>query len=94
MATSAQLLGITPYILRLASYYACLGLGVYVPQGYAQFDKVVVDVAMPWKPDEQNALNSMLVLRVAFYKGDHRYKFIEFGLRPEGFGGDPIVREV
>ena len=35
---------------------------------------------------------STLILCVEFYAGKHRQRFVDFSLRPEGFGGDPIVK--
>ena len=92
MATEAQHLGITPYVLRLAAYYACLGVGTYQPKGYG-FDRVEVLERMPWKPDA-DPMKSTLILAVEFYAGKHRQRFVEFALTPAGFGGDPIVKVV
>jgi hypothetical protein len=93
MPTEAQLIGISPYVWRLAAHYACLGVGTYQPAGYA-FDRVEVLVRMPWQPDEQEPMRSMCVLAVEFYAGKHRQRFVEFALTPAGFGGDPIIKLV
>lgn len=93
MTNEAQLAGITPYVLRLASHYAALGIGTYKPKGYAQFDRVEVRVKMPWQPGE--TLNqSCLILVVEFYAGEEMQRYVEFSLRPEGFSGKPVVRTV
>ena len=93
MATEAQRLGISPHTIRLAAYYACLGVGTYQPKGYA-FDRVEVFERMPWESDPNDPLKSMLVLAVEFYAGKHRQRFVEFALTPAGFGGEPIIKLV
>jgi hypothetical protein len=93
MSKEQQLQGITPYVLRLASHYACLGIGTYKPNGYAQFNRVEVTVKQPWQPSE-HFTQSCLILEVAFYQGDTQTKYVEFALSPAGFGGTPIVKVV
>lgn len=93
MATEAQKIGISPYVMRLAAYYACLGVGTYQPKGY-QFDRVEVLERMPWQANSADPMKSTLILAVEFYAGKHRQRFVEFALTPAGFGGDPIVRAV
>lgn len=93
MATEAQRLGITPYVLRLAAYYACLGVGTYQPPGHPWFDRVEVLERMPWQANP-DPLKSALILAVEFYAGKHRQRFVEFALTPAGFGGDPIVKVI
>lgn len=91
MSTTAQLFGISPHTMRLAAYYACLGIGTYQPQGYG-FDRVEVFERMPWQADAADPMKSTMILAVEFYAGTHRQRFIEFALTPAGFGGDPIVK--
>lgn len=93
MASEAHLVGISPYILRLASYYATLGVGTYQPNGYP-FDRVEVLERMPWQPNAEDAMKSTLIISVEFYSGKHRQRFVEFALTPAGFGGEPIVKLV
>jgi hypothetical protein len=93
MATEAQKIGISPYVMRLASYYACLGIGTYQPKGYS-FDRVEVLERMPWQADSTDPMKSALILAVEFYAGKHRQRFVEFALTPAGFGGDPIIKAV
>lgn len=90
MSNSAHRVGITPYFLRLAAHYAALGLGEYHPQGYAQFDRVGVRLAMPWQANP-NPTESMQVLVVEFYSGKEVIRYVEFAMIPAGFGGKPIV---
>ena len=82
----AQLAGITPYVLRLAVYYAALGTGEYKPKGYSSFDRVVVRELLPWHPQVQT-----LILVVEFFRGETRERFVEFSLTVAGFGGKPVV---
>lgn len=89
----ARLAGITPYTLRVASYYASMGVGTYRPKGYASFDRVEVSVLMPWQARE-TITDSALILSVEFYQADERVRYVEFALTPAGFGGKPIVRLV
>ena len=91
MPKEAHRVGITPYFIRLAAHYATLGVGEYRPEGYAQFDRVGVRVALPWKADPQSPTNSMLVLVVEFFSGNEVVRYVEFALIPAGFGGKPLV---
>lgn len=88
-----HLIGITPILIRRAAYYLKLGEGEYQPN-HPHYDKVVVSTSYelaqnPDRPEEwsQGAL-------VAFYKDGRRIRWIEFGCRVVGAGGDPILRKV
>ncbi len=91
--SEAQRVGITPYVTRLAAYYASLGIGEYVPKGYG-FDRVVVQVKQPWTADPSSVMKSMLVLEVAFFSNGRQQRYVEFALIPAGFGGEPIMKVV
>lgn len=91
--SEAHRAGVTPYVLRLAAYYAALGVGSYTPQGYAQFDRVEVRLAVPWTP-VPDLTASQQVLTVEFWLGQRRVRWVDFSMVPSGFGGDPIVRPV
>jgi len=93
MSKEQQLAGITPYVLRLAAHYACLGVGTYRPKGYAQFDRVEVIVKQPWQPSPVFT-ESCLILEVGFFLGETKLRYVEFSLRPDGFGGLPILKGV
>lgn len=93
MSKEQQLAGITPYVLRLASHYACLGVGTYRPKGYSNFDRVEVRVKMPWQPGKLFT-ESCLILVVEFFSYDVMQRYVEFALTPAGFSGKPIVKEV
>ena len=84
MTKEAQLAGISPYVLRLAAHYAALGVGSYLPKGYAQFDRVEVFVKMPWQPGAFFT-ESCLILEVALMATNdpltHTRSFLEPPLR-------------
>lgn len=92
MSSEAHRAGITPYVVRLAAYYAAMGLGVYVPQGYSWFDKVEVTLEAPWTANPEAPALSMQVLRVSFYEGVIRRRYVEFAQTLAGYGGEPLVR--
>lgn len=93
MATEAHRAGITPYLLRLAAYYCCLGVGEYQPKGYANFNRVVVRELLPWSPAE-SPTQSRVVLIVEFFQNERRIRYVEFAITPDGFGGEPIASVV
>jgi hypothetical protein len=84
--------GITPYLLRLAAHYATKGIGEHKPEGDAVYDKIVIRELMPWQPGD-HFTESCLILSVDFYANGKKLRFVEFSLRPEGFGGEPIISE-
>jgi len=93
MSNEQQLAGISPYVLRLAAYYAALGVGTYKPKGYSQFDRVEVRVKMPWQPGAFFT-ESCLILAVEFFSFDVLQRYVEFALTPAGFSGIPVVQLV
>jgi hypothetical protein len=93
MTNEAHLAGISPYVLRLAAHYAALGVGTYLPNGYAQFDRVEVSVKLPWQPGA-SFTESCLILEVAFFSLDVCLRYVEFALTPAGFGGRPVISVV
>jgi hypothetical protein len=90
---NAKLSGITPYVLRLAAYYAAMGVGLYAPRGYAWFDEVAVRELMPWTTGE-TPTQSTQILVVEFMHDKRRVRYVEFALTPAGWGGEPIVKLV
>jgi hypothetical protein len=86
-------MGVTPITLKRAAYYLCLGEGEYYPD-HPHFDKVVVsklyDITQsPLTEDEWS-----LGMRVDFYSAGRITRWIEFGCRTIGAGGDDILRKV
>lgn len=95
MSTSeAHRAGITPYVIRLAAYYAAQGVGEYYPKGYPWFDLVKVSLLMPWTESIENPMASTQVLTVEFFQGSERKRYVEFAMVPAGFGGEPIMKQV
>ena len=90
MMKEAHRVGVTPYLLRLAVYYAAKGLGAYAPDGDALYDGIVVRELMPWKMGD-TLTESCMILSVDFYQGNERVRWVEFALTPAGFGGSPIL---
>ena len=86
--------GVTAIILRQAAYYAALGVGSYRPKGYALFDRVEVVEGIPWETNTKNLMDSTMLIRVEFFLGTHRFRWIEFNMIPTGFGGDPIMKQI
>ena len=86
-------MGVTPILFRRAAYYLCLGEGEYIPE-HPHFDKVVVrriyDITQnPIDEDEWG-----LGMRVDFYLRGRITRWVEFGCRTIGAGGDDILRKV
>ena len=91
MASELQKTGITPYVLRLAAYYAAMGVGTYKPKGYSWFDRVEVNLEHPWVAAD-DPLESTQVIRVSFYEGSERQRYVELLYRIAGFGGKHLLR--
>lgn len=93
MHRSDHQIGITPIILKRAGYYLSLGVGVYHPN-HPHFDKVVVSSTYSLTANPENDLEWSQGALVAFYKDDRRVRWVDFGCRVTGVGGDSIIREV
>lgn len=95
MSREAQLAGVTAYVLKLSSYYAHLGVGVYTPKGYSQFDKVTVSVEQPFEVAKNGLLShSCSILRVSFFANNQLQRYVDFAVAVAGFSGKPVVKEV
>lgn len=86
-------IGITPILIRRAAYYLTLGVGEYFPN-HPHFDRVTVEQLYPVVQNPDSEMEWSLGLVVAFYKGQHKLRWIEFGCRTTGAGGEPIIQEV
>lgn len=86
-------IGVTPILLKRASYYLCLGVGEYFPS-HPHYDKVTVSRIYDIMPNPLNDGEWGLGLRVSFYKTERLVRWIEFGCRTVGAGGDDILRKV
>ncbi len=86
-------IGITPILLRRAGYYLGLGFGTYYPD-HPHFDKVVVDKLYPITQNPANPNEWSLGSSVSFFFEGRRIRWVEFGCRLTGAGGDEILKLV
>jgi hypothetical protein len=86
-------MGITPILLRRASYYIRLGEGEYEPI-HPHYDKVIVDKIYDLTQNPLDKNQWGMGLRVSFYSKGRRIRWIEFGCNVVGAGGDDLLREV
>ena len=94
MSREAQLAGITPLVLRTANHYSMLGVGTYLPKGYASFDRVEVRVKEPFEMDSSYISHSCSVLVVEFWQGEQLERSVDFVVAVAGFSGRPIMASV
>jgi len=99
----ARRVGITPYLVRLASYFAQRGHGTYTNDTWSQvapesfrdgevpppYAKIVVKESLPWM-SQDNVMHSQLVQRVEFWDETRCVRWVEFSLMVSGFGGDDV----
>ncbi len=85
-------LGLTPMLKRLAFHYLQRGVGQYASE-HPAYDIVHVKALYDWKTpsDDIPGQGGMVV---EFHKDGKRVRWVEFGCRVIGGGGEPIVREV
>ena len=95
-------LGLTPTFKRLAYFYLTKGVGSY-PLEHPVYDRVEVSALYDWKKNpvvgdasnanvdnsEHNAHGAGLV--VSFYRGFYKVRWVEFGIRCIGGGGDSAI---
>ena len=93
MSTSDHSIGITPILIKRAAYYLSLGVGEYYPE-HPHFDKVIVSTLYDIRPNPDNNSEWSTGMRVGFYQHERRIRWIEFGCRITGAGGDPIMKKV
>jgi hypothetical protein len=86
-------MGITPIIIRRASYYLRLGEGEYLPV-HPHYDKVIVDKLYALTANPANKDDWAFGTCVSFYKDGRRVRWVEFGCHVIGAGGDALLREV
>ncbi len=79
--------------MRRAAYYLTLGIGEYFP-GHPHYDRVTVEQLYELTQHPENDMEWSVGLAVNFFKNKRRIRWIEFGCRTTGAGGDPILREV
>lgn len=86
-------LGLTPVLKRLAFHYLQRGLGEHAIK-HPQYDKVVVRSLYDWSTPTDESVPSQGGVVVEFCREGRRVRWVEFGCRVIGGGGEPIVREV
>lgn len=91
--TSDHSIGITPILIKRAAYYLALGIGEYYPE-HPHFDKVIVSTLYDVMPNPENSTEWSTGMRVEFYQRERCTRWIEFGCRLTGAGGDPIMKKV
>lgn len=92
MSTSDVRLGLTNILKRLAYHHLCQGFGRR-PIQHDMYDEVEVSELYPWSPNEDGTEYGGGV-RVTFYRDKLRVRWIEFGIRYGGGGGDLSVYSV
>lgn len=88
-----HLMGITPIVIRRAAYYLKLGEGTYFPE-HPHFDKVVVETSYDVVQNRDHPEEWSQGMQVNFYKEGRRIRWVEFGCRLVGAGGDDIMKMV
>lgn len=86
-------LGLTPVFKRLAFSFLQRGLGEYAIE-HPQYDKVIVRSLYDWQSPVDENIPSQGGVVVEFFRAGKRVRWVEFGCRVIGGGGEPIVREV
>lgn len=86
-------LGLTPVFKRLAFNYLQRGIGEH-PIVHPQYDKVMVRSLYDWKSPVDESVPSQGGVVVEFFRAGMRVRWVEFGCRVIGGGGEPIIHEV
>ena len=84
-------LGLTPVLKRLAFSYLQRGIGAHAID-HPQYDKVVVRSLYDWNTPTDDSVPSQGGIVVEFMRAGKRVRWIEFGCRVIGGGGEPIIR--
>jgi hypothetical protein len=86
-------LGLTPMLKRWAFHYMQRGVGTHASE-HPAYDSVVVKPLYDWKSPADESIPGQGGMVVEFHKDGKRVRWVEFGCRVIGGGGEPIVREV
>lgn len=78
---------------RTAFNYLLKGIGEH-PSTHPAYDKVVVRSLYDWQTPHDDVLPSQGGVVVEFWRDGKRVRWVDFGCRVVGGGGDPVVREV
>ena len=90
MSNTDTRLGTTPILQRLAYSFLCRGLGLY-PTKHGEYDTVIVRELYPWtqNPTASDEYGGGIV--VEFYSCSKKKRYVEFGVRRVGGGGEDAV---
>ena len=94
MSKSETILGLTPIMKRLAYHFLCRGFGRYKIKDHPFYDEAEVKELYPWMPNPENQDEYGGAIIVSFFKKGRRIRFVEFGTRFIGGGGDETIRRV
>lgn len=86
-------LGLTPVLKRLAWHYLQKGIGSHAIEHHV-YDEVIVKQLYDWHAPENRDLPEQGGMVVAFMRVGERVRWVEFGVRFTGGGGESIIREV
>lgn len=86
-------LGLTAVFKRLAFSFLQRGLGEHRID-HPQYDKVIVRPLYDWSTPTDESVPSQGGIIVEFYREGNRVRWVEFGCRVIGGGGESIIREV
>ena len=86
-------LGITPIVIKRAAYYLSLGIGEYFPT-HPHYDKVTVEKIYDIMNNPLNPAEWSMGIVVSFYNEKRRVRWIDFGCRITGVGGDALLKKV
>ncbi len=90
---SDHAIGVTPILMKRAAYYLSLGLGEYLPN-HPHYDRVVVEKLYDIMQNPDSPLEWSTGIVVSFYKEGRKIRWVDFGCRVTGAGGDTILRKV
>ena len=91
---SDALLGLTPLLKRWAFSYLLKGVGSHAvePPFNALYDEIVVRELYPWTVVP--GVEPQGGIAVEFWMLGEKRRWVEFGAKAIGGGGDPVLREV
>ena len=90
MTTTESRLGLTNIFKRLAFSFLCKGFGRH-PIEHDLFDEVEVAELYPWMPHPEDDNRYGAGIKVSFFKKGRCVRWVEFGIRFIGGGGDPTI---
>ena len=86
-------LGLTNILKRLAYSFLCKGFGRH-PIDHPLYDLVEVAELYPWQANPECTDESGAGIRVTFFRDGERIRWVEFGVRFAGGGGDEAIFQI